>query len=216
MRQHQVKTRAPAGSALGGSVIGSERPNFMDLPPPRKSGGMPLISALQQRHSNSRIFGSANSETASVRFVVGGFRHQSPERRPYRALLASCNGDRFGVALADGVFVYEPIAHTLLRHLADDIRGADWSSGFRSDRSTQPDLCCPRRAHDGYLRREERRLYASVDAAFVGQNVYLFCASEGLATVFRGAVDYPKLARTLRLSNQQFVTFAQTVGYPRI
>ena len=56
---------------------------------------------------------------------------------------------------------------------------------------------------------------ASVDAAFVGQNVYLFCASEGLATVFRGAVDYAKLARTLRLPDQQFVTFAQTVGYPR-
>jgi hypothetical protein len=37
---------------------------------------------------------------------------------------------------------------------------------------------------------DERRLYASVDAGFIGQNVYLFCASEGLATVFRAAVDY--------------------------
>ena len=36
---------------------------------------------------------------------------------------------------------------------------------------------------------EERRLYASVETSFIGQNVYLFCASEGLATVFRGAVD---------------------------
>jgi DNA invertase Pin-like site-specific DNA recombinase len=40
---------------------------------------------------------------------------------------------------------------------------------------------------------EERRLYASVDTGFIGQNVYLFCASEGLASVFRGAVDYIKL-----------------------
>ena len=62
---------------------------------------------------------------------------------------------------------------------------------------------------------EERRLYASVDASFIGQNVYLFCASEGLATVFRGAVDGPKLGQTLKLPEQQFVTFAQTVGYPR-
>jgi nitroreductase len=62
---------------------------------------------------------------------------------------------------------------------------------------------------------EERRLYASVDAGFIGQNVYLFCASEGLATVFRGAVDRPKLAKALQLPDQQFVTFAQTVGYPR-
>jgi nitroreductase len=62
---------------------------------------------------------------------------------------------------------------------------------------------------------EERRLYASVDAAFAGQNVYLYCASEGLATVFRGAVDYVKLKHAMRLEDGQFVTFAQTVGYPQ-
>jgi len=62
---------------------------------------------------------------------------------------------------------------------------------------------------------EERRLYASVDAGFIGQNVYLFCASEGLATVFRGAVDTAKLGQTMQLGKDQFVTFAQTVGYPR-
>jgi nitroreductase len=62
---------------------------------------------------------------------------------------------------------------------------------------------------------EGRRLYASVDTGFISQNVYLFCASEGLGSVFRGAVDYPKLARLMRLPEQQFVTFAQTVGYPR-
>jgi len=51
MPQHPAKTKAPTVSTLGGSAIGSERPSVMDLPPPRKSGGMPLISALQQRHS---------------------------------------------------------------------------------------------------------------------------------------------------------------------
>jgi nitroreductase len=62
---------------------------------------------------------------------------------------------------------------------------------------------------------EDRRLYASVDAGFIGQNVYLFCASEGLATVFRGAVDTKKLAQAMELDSAQFVTFAQTVGYPK-
>jgi nitroreductase len=62
---------------------------------------------------------------------------------------------------------------------------------------------------------EDRRLYASVDAGFIGQNVYLLCASEGLATVFRGAVDYKKLQRAMKMPEEQFVTFAHTVGYPR-
>jgi hypothetical protein len=43
----------------------------------------------------------------------------------------------------------------------------------------------------------------------------LFCASEGLASVFRGAVDLRKLGQTMSLPAGQFVTFAQTVGYPR-
>jgi nitroreductase len=61
---------------------------------------------------------------------------------------------------------------------------------------------------------EDRRLYASVDAGFIGQNVYLFCAAEGLASVFRAAIDYPRLARAMKLPDSQFVTFAQTVAYP--
>jgi nitroreductase len=62
---------------------------------------------------------------------------------------------------------------------------------------------------------EQCRLYASVDAGFIGQNVYLFCASEGLGSVFRGAVDHAKLEQALQLKAAQFVTFAQTVGYPK-
>jgi nitroreductase len=66
----------------------------------------------------------------------------------------------------------------------------------------------------GDIPAEDRRLYASVDTGFIGQNVYLFCASEGLATVFRAALDHARLARTMKLGIGQFVTFAQTVGYP--
>jgi nitroreductase len=67
----------------------------------------------------------------------------------------------------------------------------------------------------GEVTDEDRRLDASVDSGFISRNVYLYCASEGLATAFRGAVDYAALNRALRLSEQRFVAFAQTVGYPR-
>jgi nitroreductase len=114
--------------------------------------------------------------------------------------------------MADGVWLYEPTSHALLPYLDADIRPA---TGLQDFVGTAPlDLIYV--AHGERMTDispEERRLYASVDAGFVGQNVYLFCASEGLATVFRGAVDQPKLARTLKLAEQQFVTFAQTVGY---
>jgi nitroreductase len=52
-----------------------------------------------------------------------------------------------------------------------------------------------------------------VDGGFIGQNVYLFCASEGLATCFHGT-DREGLARALNLREAQKVLYAQTVGYP--
>ena len=118
------------------------------------------------------------------------------------------------VAMADGVRIYEPKAHALLPYLAGDIRA---QTGLQDFVGTAP-LNLVYVAHGERMTDispEERRLFASVDSAFIGQNVYLLCVSEGLVTVFRGAVDYPKLNRTLKLPDQQFVTFAQTVGYPR-
>ena len=52
-------------------------------------------------------------------------------------------------------------------------------------------------------------------AGFISQNVYLFCASEGLATVVRGLIDKPALAKALKLNDNQFITLAQSVGYPK-
>jgi hypothetical protein len=67
------------------------------------------------------------------------------------------------------------------------------------------------RAHAGHLARRTPpvclRRYG-----VIGQNVYLFCASEGLATVFRGSVDSKKLGATMQLGDGQFTTFAQFGG----
>jgi nitroreductase len=118
------------------------------------------------------------------------------------------------VATAEGVWGYDPKPNALLPYLKADIRA---QTGRQDFVATAP-LNLIYVAHGERMSdvsAEDRRLYASVDAGFIGQNVYLFCASEGLATVFRAALDYANLARILKLPDQQFVTFAQTVGYPR-
>ena len=117
--------------------------------------------------------------------------------------------------MADGVWLYEPKQHVLLPHLRADIRTQTGQQDFVGIAPLNLIYV----AHGERMQDvspQDRRLYASVDTGFIGQNVYLFCASEGLATVFRGAVDYAKLDRTMHLGKDEFVTFAQTVGYPRI
>ena len=116
--------------------------------------------------------------------------------------------------MANGVWLYEPKRHALLPQLSGDVRA---QTGLQDFVGIAPlDLVYV--AHGERMQDispQERRLYASVDSGFIGQNVYLFCASEGLGTVFRGAVDYDKLSRAMQLGTDQFVTFAQTVGYLR-
>jgi nitroreductase len=61
---------------------------------------------------------------------------------------------------------------------------------------------------------EDQALYSGADTGFIGQNVYLFCASEGLATVVRGSVDRKALAVALKLPDHKRITLAQTVRHP--
>ncbi len=116
-------------------------------------------------------------------------------------------------AMTEGVWLYDPKTHGLVPHLSGDIRA---ETGLQDFVATAP-LNLIYVAHGermGDVAAADRRLYASVDTGFIGQNVYLFCASEGLATVFRGAVPYANLAKRLQLPAERFVTFTQTVGYP--
>jgi nitroreductase len=62
--------------------------------------------------------------------------------------------------------------------------------------------------------RDAKIVTSSADTGFISQNVYLYCASQGLATVVRGWVDREECAKALNLGTDQYVTYAQTVGYP--
>ncbi|MBI4627058.1 MAG: nitroreductase family protein [Verrucomicrobia bacterium] len=63
-------------------------------------------------------------------------------------------------------------------------------------------------------RQSIRDFYAAIDAGFISQNVYLYCASAGLATVAH-ELDRPPLAQAMRLRPEQKVIIAQSVGYPK-
>lgn len=62
---------------------------------------------------------------------------------------------------------------------------------------------------------EDRKLYGAADAGFVAENVYLYCASQGLAVVVRGSVDRARLSEALKLRPDQKIMLAQTAGYPK-
>jgi nitroreductase len=208
--RRDVDTGIIATAISGGSAKAQTAP---PLPRPRQMGGMPLMEALRLRHSTREY---ADKELppqvlSDLLWVAFGINRSSGDRTaPYWRHVMVID---VYAAMASGVWLYDPGAHALTSYLEDDIRA---DTGLQDFVATAP-LNLIYVAHGERMTEvspEDRRLYASVDTGFIGQNVYLYCASEGLASVFRGAVDYAKLRRRLKLPDQQFVTFAQTVGYP--
>jgi nitroreductase len=214
-------TRREAGAGLLSTAAAAAMPAVsalaaqpQALPPPRTRGGKPLIEALQLRRSLREYSEQPlpSQVLSDLLWAAFGINRPNGDRTvPYWRHIMVID---VYAAMANGVWLYDPKQHTLLPHLSADIRA---QTGLQDFVGRAP-LNLIYVAHGERMQdvaADERRLYASVDTGFIGQNVYLFCASEGLATVFRGAVDYNKLGQTMRLDAGQFVTFAQTVGYPR-
>ena len=61
---------------------------------------------------------------------------------------------------------------------------------------------------------KNKAFYSATDTGFISQNVYLFCASENLATVVLGWVDKPALKKIMELKEDQEIILTQPVGYP--
>ena len=215
MTRRETTAAVLASAALAGTARSAE-PTLkpIELPKARTEGGMPLMQALKLRHS-TREYSDRElplQVLSDLLWAAFGINRPSGDRTaPYWRHIMVID---LYVSLREGVWVYEPKSQVLLPHLAADIRA---QTGLQDFVGVAP-LNLIYVAHGERMpdqSPQERRLYASVDAGFIGQNVYLYCASQGLASVFRGAVDYAALARALKLPEQQFVTFAQTVGYPR-
>jgi nitroreductase len=213
-RQAVTGILATAAVAASATTVQSQALKSVELPAPRREGGLPLLAALNLRHSTreyaERPIGPQT--LSEILWAAFGVNRLSGDRTaPYWRHVMVMD---IYAATADGVWLYDPKNHALMPHLQRDIRA---ETGMQDFVGAAP-LNLIYIAHGERMTdisTEERRLYASVDAGFIGQNVYLYCASEGLGTVFRGAVDTKKLGRTLNLPDGQFVTFAQTIGYPR-
>ncbi len=187
----------------------------MQLLPPQTDGGRPLMQVLKDRAS-SRSF---NPEKLPVQVLSNmlwaAFGVNRPDSGGRTAPSANNSQDMdVYVAMADGLFLYDGKAHALRQILTQDIRALTGRQAFVRDAPVNliyvSDLAKMTRATP-----EDREPYAAAHTGFISQNVYLFCASEGLATVVRALIDRPVLAKAMGLRPEQKITLAQSVGYPK-
>ena len=117
------------------------------------------------------------------------------------------------VMIQKGTYMYDAKSNTLLLVTEKDLREATGKQSFVKKAPMNlvyiADEKRMTRANE-----EDRIRWCSADAGFIAQNVYLYCASEGLAVVVRGMVDRETLTRELKLRPEQKIIISQTVGYP--
>jgi nitroreductase len=117
------------------------------------------------------------------------------------------------VVCAKGAFVYDAVNNVLNPVLAGDIRELTGTQRFVKDAPVNL-VYVADYSKMGNADDNQKYSTASANTGYISQNVYLYCASEGLATVVRGSVDKPALEAAMKLRPEQKVILAQTVGYP--
>ena len=185
------------------------------LPPPQTDGGKPLMQALKNRRS-LREFGAKELDLqviSDLLWAADGINRPDSGGRTSPTAKNMQEIDIY-VAKSDGLYLYNAKANTLELVLALDIRAATGNQPFVKSAPANLVFVADLSKMPG-LTPDMVDFYAATDTGFVSENVYLFCASAGLATVVRGWVDKPTLAKAMKLRNDQKVILAQTVGWPK-
>jgi len=183
------------------------------LPAPQTSGGRPLMQVLKERKS-VREFGPeqiSRQTLANLLWAAWGINREDGRRTAPSA--SNRQEIEVYVITADGAYIYDAKANALKPVVRTDIRKLAGTQAYVADAPVNLVYV----ADTAKLGGDDpgKLATANADTGFIAQNVYLYCASEGLATVVRGSVDKPALAKTLNLQPQQKIILAQSVGYPK-
>jgi len=192
-----------------------QRPEPIKLPEPQMEGGKPLMEVLKER-SSSREFSPRKlplQDLSNMLWAAFGINRPELGKRTAPSAVNWQEIDIY-VAMADGLYLFDAKEHILKPVLANDIRAMTGRQAFVKDAPVNL-IYVADFSKMGEATDEQKDFYSAADTGFISQNVYLYCASEGLATVVRGLVDKPALAREMGLRPDQKVILTQTVGYPK-
>ncbi len=198
----QLKPLPPAGDAATDHV----------LPPPSLTGGMPLIAALACRQSRRDFSPEPLPEQtlSDLLWAAGGINRHDVGGRTTPSAMNSQEVMVY-VAMPQGLFLYEPTRHVLQLTVASDVRRVTGNQDF-VDTAPLDLIFVADHARMHHVPAELREAFAFTAAGAMAQNVYLYCASEGLATVIRAWFDRQALSKAMGLQADHQLLLSQTVG----
>jgi len=178
------------------------------LPAAQTTGGMPIMEALAKR-ATGRNFGSRElTQQQLANLLWAGFGVNRPDGRRTAPSASNTQENEIYVLMKSGTFVYDAGKHLLRLVVAEDLRSLAGKEAavtllFVADLSKRSGGT-----------PESKKNVACIDSGFISENIYLYCASEGLATGYRGSFNRQALTPKLKLRPEQEIIAVQSVGFP--
>jgi len=200
----KLRPRPPQGDAAA----------RIELPAPTKTGGMPLMEALAKRRSSREFTREALPPQVLSDLLWAAFGVNRPDGGRTAPSAIDAQEIDVYVALPAGAYLYDPKAHALELVAASDLRRVTGYQDF-VDEAPLDLVYVADHSRMKMVPVGSREKFASAAAGAIAQNVYLYAASNGLATVIRAWIDRAAIADALGLSHDQQVLLSQTVGHPK-
>jgi nitroreductase len=182
---------------------------------PQIDGGKPLMQVLNERQS-LREYSEKKlplQVLSNMLWAAWGFNRSDVGKRTAPSASNMQEIDVY-VSMAEGLYLFDAKEHILQPVHAKDIRVLTGTQPFVIDAPVNLVFVADV-SKMGDRTDENITFISAADTGFISQNVYLFCASEGLATVVRGLVDRPVLGKAMGLRSDQRIVLSQSVGYPK-
>ncbi|MEJ2287933.1 MAG: SagB/ThcOx family dehydrogenase [Deinococcales bacterium] len=198
---------------LGGPAVAVEA-ELEALPTPKKTGGRPLMQCLAERHSE-RAFAAAplpEQVLSNLLWAAWGINRTEAGKRTAPSANNRQEIDLY-VARADGLYLYDAAHHALQPVLPADVRAATGRQEYVGTAAVNLVYVADTTRMKATT-EDQVNFYMGADTGFIAENVYLFCASEGLACCVRAMIDRDALAEIMGLHPEQRIVLAQSVGYP--
>lgn len=176
-----------------------------------------LIESLQKRET-SRDFSEkplSLQQLSGLMWAANGV-NRDDGRRTAPSALNKKSIDIYAV-MAEGVYRFDADKNQLAPVVAGDFRKLAGVQDYVWNAPLNLIYVADLSKWDGSSNPPDDNVLSMValEAGCQVQNVYLYCASEGLATVIRASVDKNELAKAIKLNSSQYIVAGQTVGFPK-
>ncbi len=215
-RREFLKASAAAGAILSmaPNISLAQQQKPIQLLKPQTGNGGPIMQLLWKRMSTKEFRPEPLPPELLSNLLWAAFGINRSDGRRTAATAGNRQEIDIYAALASGLYLYDAKANLLNSILPQDLRAAAGRQAYVKDAAVNLIYVADFSKH-GKASDEAKILLSSVATGLISENVYLYCASEGLGAVVRVNIDKPALASVMKLRPDQKIILSQSVGYPK-